>query len=83
MQVHIAKGMHSKKLQEHLQSLEEEVHLLEKLEHPNIVRYLVGAEGGRAGGQRVGWCSRRLAWCCLAGAERCTDQKEGCTAQVG
>jgi len=40
--VHVPRGAaNSKKVEENVRSLEEEVQLLQQFDHPNIVRYLV------------------------------------------
>lgn len=42
LQVHVPCGAaNSKKVEENVRSLEEEVQLLQQFDHPNIVRYLV------------------------------------------
>ena len=42
LQVHVPRGAaNSKKVEENVRSLEEEVQLLQQFDHPNIVRYLV------------------------------------------
>lgn len=63
LQVHVPRGAaNSKKVEENLRSLEEEVQLLQQFDHPNIVRYLVGDRGG---------CLNCLTLVQLAGLRRC------------
>ena len=74
MQVQVPRGgggTHARKVEENVRSVEEEVALLQQFDHPNIVRYLVGACGGLLAQQAAWAAERALSKASRAGRKRC------------
>ena len=74
MQVQVPRGgggTHARKVEENVRSVEEEVALLQQFDHPNIVRYLVGACGGLLAQQAAWAAARALSKARRAGRKRC------------